>query len=91
MKFIHSFDFIFDLLVCAKGWRNIDGKCYLISTDSNDVPYHLNYEESVEMCYFKGGKLFEPSNENILQSVSQVNEDYRSYVSLGIKRLSIPR
>ena len=51
------------------------------------MPYQLNYEESVEMCYFKGGKLFEPSNENILHSVSQVNEDYRSYISSGIKRL----
>ena len=57
-----------------------------MSTDLNDVPYQLNYEEAVEICYFKGGKLFEPSNENILQPVSKVNEDYWSYVTLQIKR-----
>ena len=58
----------------------------MMSTDSNDVPYQLNYEEAVEICYFKGGKLFEPSNENILQPVSEVNEDYWSYVTLQINR-----
>ena len=85
-KIINILNLIFDILVCAKGWRDINGKCFLISTDSNDVPYQLNYEEAVEICYFKGGKLFEPSNETILHSVSEVNEYYRSYVTLQIKR-----
>ena len=80
---------ILDILVCAKGWRDINGKCFLMSTDLNDVPYQLNYEEAVEICYFKGGKLFEPSNENILQPVSEVNDDYWSYVTLQIKKLQV--
>ena len=77
LKMIDIIDLIFDILVCAYGWRDINGKCFMMSTDSNDVPYQLNYEEAVEACYFKGGKLFEPANKNILQSISEVNKDYR--------------
>ena len=60
-------------LVCAKGWKDINGKCFLLSTDLNDIAYQLTYEEAVETCYYKGGRLYEPRDKNIKQFVLEVS------------------
>ena len=60
-------------LVCAKGWKDINGKCFLQSKDLNDIAYQLTYEEAVETCYYKEGRLFEPRDKNTKQSVLEVS------------------
>ena len=59
---------LYFFLVCAEGWRDVNGKCYLFSKDLNDTidtnaPKELPFEEAVVQCHRVGGRLFEPRNE----------------------------
>ena len=60
--------------MCTKGWKDINGKCFLLSKDLNDVPYQLTYEEAVEFCFYQGGRLYEPRNQDEQESVLDVSK-----------------
>ena len=75
---LHYFQvYHFYFLVCAKGWKDINGKCFLLSKDLNDIAYQLTYEEAVEVCYYMGGRLFEPRDKIVQQFVLEVDEIHK--------------
>ena len=77
---MHHFQvYHFYFLVCAKGWKDINGKCFLLSQDLNDIAYQLTYEEAVEVCYYMGGRLFEPRDKNVQRSVLEVDKIHENY------------
>ena len=75
---LHYFQvYHFYFLVCAKGWKDINGKCFLLSQDLNDIAYQLTYDEAVEVCYYMGGRLFEPRDKIVQQFVLEVDEIHK--------------
>ncbi len=61
---------------CASGWTKILGRCFYLSTTS------LNHADAVSDCQARGGKLFEPRNEDINAAVAALAPS--GYYWLGI-------